>query len=74
MTFRDCGVGEPLRLVSCPQCGEPASVEWETSAAGTMTAGETRYVKTHCIRRHWFLLPTHMVEKYPATEPVGVRE
>jgi hypothetical protein len=52
---------QTLTLVGCPQCGESASIEWQS------VGGQMRYVKTHCIQRHWFLLPSNMVTRYPAT-------
>jgi hypothetical protein len=57
----DCG---GLTLVACPQCGDFASVEWQA------TADDLVYVKTHCVQRHWFLLPSTLVREHPgnATE------
>src|SRR5580698_8194484 len=54
-----------LTLVSCPQCGECASIEWQAVDAGM------HYLKTHCVQGHWFLLPSNLVNRYATTEPVG---
>jgi hypothetical protein len=50
-----------LTLVGCPQCGEAASIEWQADTEAML------YLKTQCVRRHWFLLPSNMVSEYPAT-------
>lgn len=41
----------PLELVSCPQCGQVASIEWSRTVHGV------HYLKIRCIARHWFLMP-----------------
>jgi hypothetical protein len=39
-----------LELVSCPQCGQVASIEW------SRTVREMIYIKVRCVARHWFLM------------------
>ena len=64
MTIRERD-SEAFALVSCPHCAASASVEWQS------TGGGMQYRKTHCVQGHWFLLPSTMIDKYPAAEPVG---
>jgi hypothetical protein len=42
-------------LVSCPECGQIAAVEWRRRLAGT--SGRFDHVKLSCVARHWFLMP-----------------
>jgi hypothetical protein len=46
-------------LVSCPECGAPAIVEW-SSSVGT-TDAPLEHLKIRCVQKHWFLLPAYMV-------------
>jgi hypothetical protein len=58
------GADEPidLPLVTCPQCGGVASIEWHT------TIDQMLHLKVRCIQRHWFLLPADMVSSYPSVQ------
>jgi hypothetical protein len=48
-----------LEIIGCPECQAPAEVEvW----AGIGAAGSrAEHVRIRCVRRHWFLLPRHLV-------------
>ena len=41
--------------VSCPDCGQPAWVEWRDEV--NSTSGPVVHVKVRCLDRHWFLMP-----------------
>ena len=42
--------------VDCPQCGQPATIEWRDMVVGT--GGPVVHVKLKCpLGRHWFLMP-----------------
>jgi hypothetical protein len=42
--------------VACPQCGQPATIEWRDMVVGT--GGPVVHVKLKCpLGRHWFLMP-----------------
>ena len=45
-----------MELTVCPECTEPAEVEWR--AVLESTDGPVEHAKVLCVRRHWFLLPT----------------
>lgn len=47
-----------LELVTCPQCGQVASIEWSHLVNGFV------YLKIRCIARHWFLMPAEGVTYY----------
>ncbi|WP_033287682.1 hypothetical protein [Amycolatopsis jejuensis] len=40
-----------VHLVTCPECGNVATIEWESRIGGVLHA------KVHCIDRHWFFMP-----------------
>jgi hypothetical protein len=42
-------------LTSCPQCHQPAEIQWRTVLDST--DGPVEHVKILCLQRHWFLLP-----------------
>lgn len=44
-----------MDLAVCPECAEPAEVQWR--AVLESTDGPVEHAKTLCVRRHWFLLP-----------------
>ncbi len=46
-------------LVSCPECGAPAIVEW-SSTVGT-TDVPIEHLKIRCVQKHWYLLPAYLV-------------
>jgi hypothetical protein len=48
-----------MELTVCPQCTQPAEVQWRDVLAGT--DGPVEHAKVLCVRRHWFLLPTAML-------------
>jgi len=48
-----------MDLTACPECAEPAEVQWRTVMHGT--DGPVEHAKVLCARRHWFLLPTAML-------------
>ena len=43
-----------LDVVTCPECGHPAEVEWSESV--TSTDGPVELVKIRCLDRHLFLM------------------
>jgi uncharacterized protein YbaR (Trm112 family) len=45
-----------VELTVCPECRQPAEVEWR--AVLESTDGPVEHAKVLCVRRHWFLLPT----------------
>jgi hypothetical protein len=55
--------GSVVELVSCPECENVASIEWQTCISGVT------HLKVRCIERHWFLLPANHVT-YFATDVV----
>jgi hypothetical protein len=52
-----------FELVSCPECGNVATIEWESRIAGAL------YVKLHCINRHWFLMPADTIACFGSDRP-----
>lgn len=48
-------------LVSCPECREPAEVEWRDVAEST--DGPVEHCKVHCVNGHRFLLPTENLSR-----------
>jgi hypothetical protein len=49
-------VAAPQPTVACPECGQPATVEWRDMVVGT--GGPVVHVKLQCpLGRHWFLMP-----------------
>jgi hypothetical protein len=51
--------------VVCPECAHPAEVTWRGTTSGTDSGAE--YAKVHCLRRHWFLLPSERLLAWPST-------
>lgn len=47
-----------LELVSCPQCGQMASVEWSRTVCGVV------HLKIRCIARDWFLMTADEITYY----------
>lgn len=45
-----------MELTVCPECTEPAEIEWR--AVMESTDGPVEHARVLCVRRHWFLLPT----------------
>lgn len=45
-----------MDLVTCPECGQPADVEWRTSVPST--DGPIELAKIRCTLWHHFLMPT----------------
>lgn len=50
----------PLQLTSCPECGSPAEIErrWVLES----TSGPIEHVKVRCIRKHWFAMPSSVLD------------
>jgi hypothetical protein len=46
-------------LVGCPECGNPAIVEWTANVGST--DGHIEHLKIRCVQRHWYLLPAYLV-------------
>jgi len=42
--------------VACPECHQPAVVEWRDAVAST--DGPVEHVKIRCTAGHWFLMPS----------------
>ncbi len=49
-----------MDLVVCPECGDLATVSWRTNVASM-----AEHAKVHCLRRHWFLLPSERLVDWP---------
>jgi len=56
-----------MDLVTCPQCGQPADVEWRSSVAST--DGPIVLAKIRCTSGHQFLMPSEGLSPLGA-EPV----
>jgi hypothetical protein len=54
-----------MELSVCPECGEPAEIQWR--AVLESTGGPVEHAKVLCVRRHWFLLPTAKLASRPST-------
>jgi len=50
---------DEFEIVTCPECGQPAFVEWRTHIEGT--DGPVEHLKILCLDRHWFFLPASTV-------------
>lgn len=50
------GEAVQMGLVVCPECRAPAEVQWRSTVEST--EGPVEVVKTMCLHRHWFLLPS----------------
>jgi uncharacterized protein YbaR (Trm112 family) len=44
-----------MDLTVCPECAEPAEVQWRSVLEST--DGPVEHAKIICARRHWFLVP-----------------
>ncbi len=53
-----------MDLTVCPECGEPAEIQWR--AVLNSTDGPIEHAKVLCLHRHWFLLP---IETLTRTRP-----
>lgn len=49
-----------MELTFCPECAEPAEIQWRSVMEST--DGPIEHAKVLCVRRHWFLLPTAMLD------------
>lgn len=45
-----------MELTVCPECAEPAEIQWR--AVLESTDGPIEHARVLCVRTHWFLLPT----------------
>ncbi len=50
--------------LSCPDCAQPAWVEWRDEV--NSTSGPVVHVKVRCLDRHWFLMPEGWLTTTPA--------
>lgn len=57
-----------METTFCPECGQIAEVQWR--AVLESTTGPVEHAKVSCVNRHWFVLPTAMLEAAP---PAAVR-
>ncbi|OXM43844.1 hypothetical protein [Amycolatopsis alba] len=57
------GKHSEIALVACPECGNVATIEWESRLAGLL------HVKVRCIERHWFLMPTDSITCFGTDRP-----
>jgi hypothetical protein len=48
-----------LELVACPECGNPAEIEWRDEVDSTH--GAIEHLKIRCVDKHWFLMPADML-------------
>jgi len=53
-----------MDITTCPQCGQPATVQWR--AVLESTDGPTEHARIDCLNRHWFLLPIAVLDRGPA--------
>jgi hypothetical protein len=53
-----------MSLSTCPQCGQPATVQWRAMLAST--DGPFEHARVDCVAGHWFLMPTAMLDRYPS--------
>jgi hypothetical protein len=56
-----------MDLTTCPECGAPAEITRRSALEST--DGPMEHVQVHCVRRHWFLMPTAMLAERP--KPAG---
>jgi hypothetical protein len=64
--------GGDMDATTCPECGAPAEIVDRGTL--TSTSGPLEVVKLHCVRRHWYLLPTASLTVWPpAPRPVAAR-
>jgi hypothetical protein len=52
-----------MELTNCPQCRNPAEIQWR--AVLESTDGPVEHAQVRCVRGHWFLLPTAMLAGVP---------
>ncbi|HEX6443989.1 MAG TPA: hypothetical protein VF053_02795 [Streptosporangiales bacterium] len=52
-----------LDLVICPTCAQPAEVVRRTGVAST--AGALEHVKIQCVQRHWYLMLSDRLTRWP---------
>ncbi|GAA2904892.1 hypothetical protein GCM10010472_73930 [Pseudonocardia halophobica] len=45
---------DQIKLVECPECGQPAEIIDEFRLDST--SGPVEHVKIHCLQRHWFTM------------------
>lgn len=58
-----------MEFTVCPQCTEPAVIQWRTVMEST--DGPVEHAKVLCVQRHWFFLPTAMLaNRSSAVTPV----
>jgi hypothetical protein len=55
-----------VELTVCPECSEPAEIQWRAVMESTDVPVE--HAKVLCVRRHWFLLPTAALASPTARE------
>lgn len=53
-----------FELVFCPECGNVATIEWQSWIAGIL------HVKLHCVNRHWFLMPADTITCFGSDRPL----
>jgi hypothetical protein len=53
-----------MTLITCPRCGQPATVQWRSLLAST--DGPFEHSRVDCVAGHWFLMPTAMLDRYPS--------
>ena len=49
-----------MDLITCPECGHLAEVEWRDVLDST--DGPVEHARIRCIQRHWFLMPVERLE------------
>jgi hypothetical protein len=61
-----------MDITTCPECGAPAEITFRTALEST--GGPMEHVKLHCVRRHWFLMPTAMLaDRHPEPAHAAAR-
>ncbi|EWT01002.1 hypothetical protein N865_12175 [Intrasporangium oryzae NRRL B-24470] len=61
-----------IDITQCPECGEPAEIQWRDALEST--DGPVEHAKVMCLRRHWFLLPVSMLEERRAAPQAAATE
>jgi hypothetical protein len=56
-----------MELTVCPECAEPAEIQWR--AVLESTDGPIEHARVLCVRTHWFLLPTADLERLARPVP-----
>jgi hypothetical protein len=54
---------DAVELTICPQCGQPATVQWR--ALLDSTDGPFEHARVDCLAGHWFLMPADGLDRYP---------